>query len=600
MKTAHFISFLVFISLFGGCASRPSTGHPVAGAGLVEVGAQMQTLVDQTLKSGPEAIQYLSTGLFLKGNDALTQGDFATGIFLFRYLVQLTNDPFVHKKFAVALVRAGEMEEARVVLEKLYERVGLKDESVALILAGVSSALGKDADAKKLYHAILARNPGQEDACLFLGKTLAGEKKWAAAEAQLNSCQHHHPKNGIYSYYLGKMHIDRGNVKAALRAFEEAHRREPGSTQAAAALGVIHEQDERPLQAIKVYQNHLKARPRDAMILNRLVQLLFIQERYAEALPYAELLVDLESDNLNMRVKLGILYTDAKQYQKAISVFRELLQLAPDSDKILYYLGAIHQELRSFEDAIEYFARIPVSSALYQDSSFQMASMLATLAQNGGITEDKFLQFSKDKLHELPDLKVELAVLRAYYFESKGMEQKAIDDLKAVASEQDFGLQHSYYLAGLMEKLKHYDESTELIMRIIDKDPKNAHAWNFLGYSLLERGNPPAEALSYINKALAISPQDGYIRDSLGWYYYKIGRLPEALRELNAAIAQVPDDTVIAKHLAIIHRDLKHHSQARSFIERAMKNARLDSEKRELAEIQAGVEDSKRTPAAQD
>jgi tetratricopeptide (TPR) repeat protein len=136
-----------------------------------------------------------------------------------------------------------------------------------------------------------------------------------------------------------------------------------------------------------------------------------------------------------------------------------------------------------------------------------------------------------------------------------------------------------------------------MIMEMIEKDPKNAHAWNFIGYSMLERGVEPAEALPYIEKAVQLSPDDGYIRDSLGWYYFKIGRKKEALKELTLAFKKVPDDVVIAKHLAIIHKDMQNFSQARRYLHHAMKNARLMSEKREITAVMESIEKN-RIPAS--
>ncbi|MBY0515656.1 MAG: tetratricopeptide repeat protein [Bacteriovoracaceae bacterium] len=565
---------------------------------------RLETLVAESKKQGHSSVQYLSTSLFLKGNSALMEGDYVTGSVLFRHLISLTDDPFVHKKFAVALIRLGEMEEAQDVLQKLYQRDDGKDESVALILAGIYASLDKVSDSQSMYRKILAKNPKQEDACLFLGKSLALEKKWKEAEGQLKVCQREHPKNGIYGYYLGKMHVDRGDLKSAVSAFEDSHRRDPAASQSAAALGLVYEQWEQIDKAIAVYKKHLALRPNDESILNRLVQALFIKERFAEVIPYAERLVDLEPEDLNMKVKLGILYTDAKEYDKAISVFKELLQYVPDSDKILYYLGAIHQELEKFETAIDYFAKIPTSSGLYQDSSFQMASMLSSLAlqefyQGGkeGKLGDKFLNVVESKIQNIPELKVELSVLKAGYFESVEKDSEAIQSLAKVSSEKEFNLQHQYYLAGLYEKVRDFKSSTSIIMTILDKDPKNAHAWNFIGYSMLERGQSPAEALPYIEKALAISPDDGYIRDSLGWYYFKTGRQKEALKELTHAFKKVPDDMVIAKHLALIHKEMKNYNQAKEFLKQALKNARLNSEKKEIVSVLESL-DSERSPAS--
>ena len=591
-------SLALLVALLFGCAHQPTqlvlTEEETARLNqeaLQLASEKLAVMVEQSKQQGSSSTRYLATGLFLKGNSALLQGDYVTGVVMFRHLISLTDDPFVHKKYAVALIRLGELEEARAVLQKIYEPTRLQDESVALILAGVLSGLEKQEEARQIYRQVLKHNPRQEEACLFLGKSLAVDKQWKEAQTQLLSCQRVHPAEGIYSYYLGKMMVDRGDLKAATRYFEDSHRRDPASSQAATALGLIYEQEEKVDAAITVYRRHLEKKPHDAVVLSRMVQVLFLKERFAEVVPYAERLVDLDPDDLNMQVKLGILYTENRDYERAISVFRELLQQAPDSDKILYYLGAIHQEIEKFEDAIDYFAKIPASSALYQDSSFQMANMLSTLAavefnqtHKSGKIAERFLSLIERKLKELPELKVELSVLKAGYLEVSEQDREAVESLQVVQQEKEFGLQHQYYLAGLLEKVKDYSASTAIVMAILDKDPKNAHAWNFIGYSMLERGSAPAEALPYIQKALALSPQDGYIRDSLGWYYYKIGRLPEALRELRAAVKAVPDDAVIAKHLAQIHQKLKNFSEARTYFERAFKHSRLASERREITE----------------
>lgn len=593
---------LVALLLTSGCAHQAKLNQAKLTSS-EQSPSNWEERMREARQKGEAAETFLATELFLKGNSALMEGDYATGVAHFRHLVQLTDDVFVHKKYAVALIRMGELDEARQVLEKLQAR-GVKDEAVGLILGGVYGAQDKTHEARQAYQRVLAHNPRQEDACLFLGKMLMADKKWGEAESWMNKCQAQHPKEGTFSYYVGKMHVEQGHFKAALKAFEAAHRREPTSTQAAAALGVIYEQQEQPERALGVYQRHLKVKPDDEVILGRLVQALFLLERFQEVVPYAEKLVDLEPDNLNMRVKLGILYTDAKEFDKAVSVFRELLALAPQSDKILYYLGAIHQEQRKYEQAIDYFTQIPTSSGLYQDSSYQLASILGGLAQaefnetsQVGPYGARFVAVVNAKLSEIPELKVELSVLKANFFETTEKDSEAIEALTAAKGEKSFGLQHSYYLASLLEKAQRFKESTEVIMALIDADPKNAHAWNFLGYSLLERGSAPDEALPYIQKAVALAPEDGYIRDSLGWYYFKTGQITQALRELQFAYAKAPDDIVIAKHLALIHQHLKNYSQANKYFQAALVNAKLNSERREVVGLIKALE-AQRLPAS--
>jgi len=46
-----------------------------------------------------------------------------------------------------------------------------------------------------------------------------------------------------------------------------------------------------------------------------------------------------------------------------------------------------------------------------------------------------------------------------------------------------------------------------------------------------------------------LRPYDGYIVDSVGWAYYKLGRYQDAVKTLQAAILLVPGDPTINDHL---------------------------------------------------
>lgn len=538
-------------------------------------------------KSSESASRYLSTDLFLKGNMSLMEGDFATASVLFKHLVELVpHDEFVLKKYAISLIRVGDLETSKGVLEKLYTLS--KDEKVGLILAGVYTGLDQEAEARKLYKKLLAANPRNEDACIFLSKSLAVSKETTKAIDQLKFCAGKDPKNGMYDYYIGKIYLDLGQVPKAMASFQSAYKRQPNLGQAVSALGILLEEREKHDEAISIYQKYLVGQPNDPSILMRIVQTLFLRERFTEVIPYAERLSDLEPDNLNLKVKLGILYTDSKKYPEAISVFKDLLAAAPQSDKILYYLGAIYQEMSQYQESIEYFNQIPSTSGLYTDSSVQMANMLSTLAQLDHVENEergyktKFIEFVNAKIAEFKDMRVEFSVIKAGYYEGTGQFKEAMETVMVVQDEKSFTTQHKYYLANLYERTKKFDESTALVMSIIEKEPKNAHAWNFLGYSLLVRGEQLDKAYEYIQKALKINPDDGYIRDSLGWYYYKQGQMGKALQELEFALKKIPEDVEVLKHLAIIHKEMKNFSRAKTFLQSALKHVRYNNERQEI------------------
>lgn len=599
MKFAStFIPFLLSSVMLVGCATQqnsqkntladftPEQLEEMNRDALVIASKRLEEMVIQA-KANQTTVNYLATDLFLKGNMSLLEGDYETAAVLFKHLVTLVpEDDFLQKKYAIALIRTGDLETSTVVLEKLYSKS--KDEKVGLILAGVYTGVDQEEAARKIYKQILARNPVNEDACIFLGKSMAMSKETTQAIAQLKSCAAKDKKNGMYDYYIGKIQLDMGQVPKAMESFKLAYERQPTLGQAVSALGILLEEREQHDKAIKIYERYLSVQPNDPSILTRMVQTLFLKERFAEVIPYAERLSDIEPDNLNLKVKLGILYTDAKQYPEAISVFKDLLAAAPSSDKILYYLGAIHQEMNEYQQSIEYFNQIPSSSGLYTDSSVQMANMLSTLAQTEVLSKEegpwknRFLKHINAKLAEFKDMRVEFSVIKAGFYEGVSHYKDAMESMMVVQDEKNFSTQHKYYLANLYEKEKKFTESTALIMTIIEKEPKNAHAWNFLGYSLLVRGEEMDKAFEYIQTALKINPEDGYIRDSLGWYYFKKGDITKALAELQLALKKVPDDIEILKHLAVVHKEMKDFSRAKGFLESALKHVRYQADRQEI------------------
>jgi tetratricopeptide (TPR) repeat protein len=254
--------------------------------------------------------------------------------------------------------------------------------------------------------------------------------------------------------------------------------------------------------------------------------------------------------------------------------------------------------MNDLQNSIEYFNQIPSSSGLYTDSSVQMANMLSTLAQSEEELAPKFIKYVNAKIEEFKDMRVEFSVIKAGYYEGEGKYKEAMETMMVIQDEKNFSNQHKYYLANLYEKEKKYEESTALVMGIIEKEPKNAHAWNFLGYSLLVRGEEIEKAYDYIQKALKINPEDGYIRDSLGWYYFKKGQTSKALKELELAFKRVPDDIEIIKHLALVHRELKNYKRAKIYFESALKLVRYQVERQEIMGLMTELE-GERIPASE-
>lgn len=559
---------------------------------------RMKKMVATAKEGGPEAIEFLASDLFLKANDSSMRGDSHTAAYLYKQLLGLKpNDYYVRKKYAVELIRLGSLVEAKLVLGDLLKESNYKEETLGLILGGVHTALNETEEAQSVYGKVLGKHPKSEEACVFLAKSYTLEKKYKKAHGLLKKCGKSENKP-IFTYYRAKVYIRQGKTKTAEKLLRRTLKNDPSYYQAAMALGLLKEDAEKTKQAIKVYEDFLKENPRSFPVLSRLVQILFANEMFEKVLPYAEVLSSLDQSDLNLRVRLGILYTDAKKYDKAIGVFKEILAAVPSSDKVLYYLGSLYQQTSNYEAALDSFNKIKEDSTLYVDSSMQIAQILQSLVQvNDEKWSQKYQDFLSQRSGAVEALKVEFQMMLATYFEGIKKYDRAIASIEKVRHQGDYTEGHDYYLASLYEKMKDFESARKIVNEILEKNPKNAHALNFLGYSMLENGEDIEKAYSLIKKAVKLSPNDGYIRDSLGWYYYKTGQLDKALVEIKKAHELESSDVVIAKHLAIIYRDMKKYEEAKKYMVEALKNCKLESERNEVLQELDGLQEQ-RLPAS--
>ncbi|MBO9589241.1 tetratricopeptide repeat protein [Devosia sp.] len=107
-----------------------------------------------------------------------------------------------------------------------------------------------------------------------------------------------------------------------------------------------------------------------------------------------------------------------------------------------------------------------------------------------------------------------------------------------------------YYVRGIAnERAKHWPQAEADFLKALDLNPDQPSVLNYLGYSWIDMDMNLDEALGMIEKAVEAQPQDGYVVDSLGWAFYKLGRINEAVETLERAVMLRPNDAEINDHL---------------------------------------------------
>ncbi|WP_341367942.1 tetratricopeptide repeat protein [Yoonia sp. BS5-3] len=107
-----------------------------------------------------------------------------------------------------------------------------------------------------------------------------------------------------------------------------------------------------------------------------------------------------------------------------------------------------------------------------------------------------------------------------------------------------------YYTRGITNHALDIWPAAEADFRAaLSLNPDQPQVLNYLGYSLVERGEKLDEALGMIETAAAARPDNGAIVDSLGWVFFQLGRYDDAVVHLERAASLLPIDPVINDHL---------------------------------------------------
>lgn len=221
--------------------------------------------------------------------------------------------------------------------------------------------------------------------------------------------------------------------------------------------------------------------------------------------------------------------------------------LAPQSDMVLMHLAAIAEQQEKPEEAIALYEAVPLTSPQKRLSELQLGLNLADLDRRDEAKSHLRALVSQDP----QDIRSYLALGGVFSSKEEYAEAAALYDsaLEQLGTPQR-GHWNIYYQRGIAyERLKQWQKAEPSFREALKLFPEQPQVMNYLGYSWIDMNINLEEGLDMIRRAVAVRPRDGYIVDSLGWAYYRLGRFDEAVTELERAVSIRPEDPVINDHL---------------------------------------------------
>ena len=244
------------------------------------------------------------------------------------------------------------------------------------------------------------------------------------------------------------------------------------------------------------------------------------------------------------------------------------LSLRADHGDAILLTGQLLERLSQYDLADQTYRRMPEGHAQYLGAALgrtnalyqagQADEAIAALIALSETRPDSALVFSS--LGDLLRREERFAEAAEAY-------TRAIDLIDEI-EERHWVLLYTRAIA--LERIGDWEAAEPEFRRVLEFVPNEPQVLNYLGYSLLEQRRNLDEALDMIERAVAGDPESGYITDSLGWAYYRLGRYDEAVPVMERAVELLPRDPILNDHLGDVYYAVGRTREARFQWRRAL------------------------------
>jgi len=429
------------------------------------------------------------------------------------------------------------------------------DSEAALLLFQMYMERGQLATALTTARLLLEEDPENLGAYMAVATVHERLRQYDDAETALRAGLEYHPHRFVLYSRLARVRRAAGDRSGEIAVYYEVLENEPGHHGTLVSLGEAQIATGDVVGAIESYRLLVETHPSDVQAIKRLASLEFT----------------------------------AGEPEIAAERFEAAVATHPDRPDLAYALGQVRRALGDPHASLDAFERVPAGHPLHTDARMQIAMILEDQGElEAALAEIEALRATRQDR----TIEFHAASLRARTGDLEG----GVALLEAMLAE-DPGDEEVLYQIGVLYGVAHRtDDAIRAMERVLEQNPDNAHALNYIGYSLAEHGEDLDRAERLIIRATEIAPDDGYIADSLGWVWYMRARplmerghrddgirlLERARDQLRLADDLTGGDPVVSEHLGDVHLLMEERDRALEYYERAVLQEHRVDEQPEL------------------
>jgi len=461
------------------------------------------------------------------------------------------------------------------------------------------------------YKEIYRLEPTDTESALWLARLYRLRNEHDKAEDVLHGILKADPENEPAVEQLTQLLLDEGKSAEAVSLLEGMTNRNP-SPILLDLLGDAYTQTKDLAKAEAAYRHAAEIDPSELNHLRGLGQTLMAEEKYQDALPVYQKLIDLMPDDADNYLAISQIYRELNQLDQAEQNLLKARQYAPGDVKIMYNEAMLYEAQGRYEDAIRVLSDAIVgvkqSSALpsrrrslailyqqlgqlYRDrQNYSAAAYTYDELGHLGDEEDrrsrmllmdtyreardlpKALQVGKEALAKYPKDPAVQSRVASLYGEN-GQVDEAVKLLRSQLSSTEADRETYLNIAQVYERARRFQEAEEAVKaaEALPGDPRDNETTYFLLGAIYERQKLYDKAEEQFKKVISMDPGNG---PALNYYGYMLGdlgqRLDEAESMVKSALKLEPYNGAYLDSLGWIYYKQGKYNEAETWLHKAV------------------------------
>ena len=482
-----------------------------------------------------------TSGSYLAARHASVERDASSAAAFYRSALRSDpkNNELLDRAF-ISSVADGDVDEA----VKLAERILTIDKAnrIARLVVGVQDIKQKKYAAAQTNIIQSVRGPITDLVATLLSSWAAygaGDSKAAVAGIDKLAGPEWYPI--FKDLHAGMIYELAGKEKEAGARFERAYKLDDSMLRITEAYAHWLSRNKDAAAATGIYEAFDKKLARHPLVLEGLRD-----TRAGKKLP--PLVDSAQAGAAEALYGIGATLTRRGGEDLALVYLQLALHLQPNHPLALLSLADLYETVKKPQMAIKVYERVPASSPLKRNAQIQLATDLDSADRSEEaikILKEVFCQYPKD-LEAIMALGI---IERGRMTFSDSAETYSLGISAQPPNNVKSNSVYYYYRGSCEERSKQWPKAEADMRKALALNPEQPHVLNYLGYSWIDQGTNLDEGMKMIKRAVEQRPDDGYIVDSLGWAYFRIGNYEESVKNLERAIDLKPEDPTINDHL---------------------------------------------------